>query len=213
MLACNKENLMNKINVKADSVLKILKQGNQNFINKEPYDVINPQALSTSKQSPMAVVLGCSDSRVPVEMVFNQGLGRLFVVRVAGNIVAPSQLGSIEFAVARFGVPLVVVLGHSNCGAIEATIDALNNDMPDDLSNIGSIVKRIKPVVAPLMQTDLKENKEQLMAAAVRANIDFAVHQLCHASDILKPLVKCGELMVVGAQYDLASGQVEFFDD
>ncbi len=204
---------MNKMNTEAMAVLKTLKAGNQKFVNKEPYGCVDPQSISTAEQAPIAVILGCSDSRVPAELVFNQGLGSLFVIRVAGNIVAPSQVGSIEFAVARFGVPLVVVLGHSNCGAIEATIETLSNEIQDHQSNIWSIVKRIKPVVQTLMHTNLKSDKEKLMATAIRANIDYTVHQLSHASDILEPLVEKGELTVIGAHYDLATGIVDFFEN
>lgn len=163
-------------------------------------------------QEPFAIILGCSDSRVPAEIVFDQGLGDLFVIRVAGNVVAPSQIGSIEFAVAQFGTPLVVVLGHTQCGAIAATIEQLRRPLFDQSRNLRSIVDRVRPAVEPLLATDLRDRPEQLQREAVRANIRMSVNQLRHGSEILETLVRTDKLFIVGAEYSLATGLVDFFD-
>jgi carbonic anhydrase len=163
-------------------------------------------------QRPFAVILGCSDSRVPVEFVFDQGLGDLFVIRVAGNIVAPSQVGSVEFAAERFGTPLVVVLGHSRCGAVEATLEALGPSSATPSRHLRSIVDRIRPAVEGLLETDLRHDRERLVRAAVRANVRAAANALRHGSDVLEERIARGELLVVGAEYALETGGVEFFD-
>lgn len=166
----------------------------------------------TAGQEPMAVILGCSDSRVPAELVFDQGLGDLFVIRVAGNIVAPSQIGSVEFAVSQFGTRLVVVLGHSQCGAIMATIDELSKGNDSPSKNISSIVDRVKPAVEGLMHTELKNKPEALMNEAVRANVRASANQLRHGSEIIEKLIENNGLLIVGAEYCLESGVVDFFD-
>ncbi len=163
-------------------------------------------------QEPFAVILGCSDSRVPAEIVFDQGLGDLFVIRVAGNIVAPSQIGSVEFAVERFGTRLVVVLGHSCCGAIQATLDELARPSQDQSRNLRSIVDRVRPSVEPLLSTALRDDREALVHKAVRANIRASANQLRHGSEILEQLVLKDGLLVVGAEYSLETGEVDFFD-
>src|SRR2546423_10315442 len=161
-------------------------------------------------QHPFAIVLGCSDSRVPAELVFGQGFGDLFVIRVAGNIVAPSQVGSVEFAAARFGTRLVVVLGHTECGAITATIEELRQPAPHHSAGLRAIVDRIRPAVEPLLATPL--GAEALAAHAVRANIRAAADHLRHGSAILDRLVERAGLLIVGAEYCLRTGVVEFFD-
>ena len=163
-------------------------------------------------QSPFAVILGCSDSRAPVELVFDQGLGDLFVIRVAGNIVAPSQIGSIEFAVAEFGVQLVVVLGHSNCGAIEATIDAVNDKEHTYSKNLDFIVNRVRPSVEPLLSGESLPDRAVLLKKATELNVSASVQQLRHGSDILENLVTEGQLKIVGAKYSLDTGVVDFFE-
>jgi carbonic anhydrase len=163
-------------------------------------------------QAPFAIVLGCSDSRVPAELVFDQGLGDLFVIRVAGNVVAPSQVGSVEFAAARFHVRLVVVLGHTQCGAVEATLEALRGDSTPESRNLQSIVDRIRPAVEGLMNTDVRNDPAELMRQATRANVRAAVNQLKHGSEILEALTARHGLLVVGAEYSLSTGRVEFFD-
>lgn len=163
-------------------------------------------------QEPFAIILGCSDSRVPAEIVFDQGLGDLFVIRVAGNIVASSQVGSVEFAAARFGTRLVVVLGHSQCGAILATLEELQLATGSQSRNLRSIVDRIRPSVEALLATDLKHNPENLMQHAVRANIRVSANHLRHGSEVLEEFIQRNQLLVVGAEYSLETGIVDFFD-
>jgi carbonic anhydrase len=170
-------------------------------------------------QEPFAIVLGCSDSRVPAEIVFDQGLGDLFVIRVAGNIVAPSQVGSVEFAAARFGTRLVVVLGHSECGAILATLEELRRPTENQSPNLRAIVDRVRPAVAPLLAASGARGPQSpageatLVREAVRANIRASVDGLRHGSAILEQLVQEDGLLIVGAEYGLASGRVTFFDE
>lgn len=192
-----------------------LREGNRRFIAGKQSDAVASPARRSelvSEQNPIAIILGCSDSRVPAEIIFDQGLGDLFVVRVAGNIVAPSQVGSIEFAAAQFGTKLVVVLGHSNCGAIGATLDEL--DRPSDLRspNLRSIVDRVRPSVETLLELGDRPERDVLMRRAVRANVRSSVDHLRHGSETLERLILQGELEVVGAEYDLETGVVEFFE-
>jgi carbonic anhydrase len=163
-------------------------------------------------QQPLAVILGCSDSRVPVEIVFDQGMGDLFVIRVAGNIVAPSQVGSVEFAAERFGTRLVVVLGHTRCGAIEATLEALQPPVDQPSRNVSSIIDRIRPSVEGLLATDLARDRDALMREAVRANVRVSANHLRHGSEVLERLIDEDDLVVVGAEYSLETGVVDFFD-
>ncbi|MHB1329288.1 MAG: carbonic anhydrase [Gemmatimonadales bacterium] len=167
--------------------------------------------LSVS-QEPFAIILGCSDSRVPAEFVFDQGLGDLFVIRVAGNIVATSQVGSVEFAAARFGTPLVVVLGHSRCGAILATLDELRRPTENQSRNLQAIVDRVRPSVEGFLETELRNDEPALVRAAVRANIRASVNHLRHGSPVLEQLVRDRNLLVVGAEYSLETGAVDFFE-
>jgi carbonic anhydrase len=162
-------------------------------------------------QEPFAVVLGCSDSRAPAEYIFDQGLGDLMVIRVAGNIVAPSQVGSVEFAAERFGARLVVVLGHSRCGAVAATLEELERPAENRSPNLRAIVDRIRPSVETLIHTDLHEDPGALMKAAIRANIRASADHLRHGSQILEEAQKNG-LLIVGAEYSLETGVVDFFD-
>ena len=165
-----------------------------------------------SGQAPFAIILGCSDSRVPAEIVFDQGLGDLFVIRVAGNIVAPSQVGSVEFAAERFGTRLVVVLGHSQCGAILATVEELGRPSTSQSPNLRSIVDAVRPSVEPLLQTELRGHPAELVKQSVRANIRASANHLRHGSRILEQLRESDGLIVVGAEYSLETGVVEFFD-
>ncbi len=171
------------------------------------------RAVLPQEQKPFAIVLGCSDSRVPAEIVFDQGLGDLFVIRVAGNIVAPSQVGSVEFAASRFGTRLVVVLGHSQCGAIGATLEELERPAENQSRNLRSIVDRVRPSVETLLKTELKHDLPALVRHAVRANVAASVDHLRHGSEILESLTRSDGLAVVGAEYSLETGLVEFFDD
>lgn len=199
--------------ITAKEALSRLMEGNERFVEgshgvESRVRQMHNEELAQG-QAPFAVILGCSDSRVPAEIVFDQGLGDLFVIRVAGNIVAPSQIGSIEYAVGQFGTPLVVVLGHSCCGAVSATLDVLKGATLAS-PHVMSIVKRIRPSVEPLF--DLRGDTDQLTKAAVRANVRASVNQLRHGSSQLEPLVESGELRIVGAEYSLETGHVEFFD-
>ena len=163
-------------------------------------------------QEPFAIILGCSDSRVPAEIVFDQGLGDLFVIRVAGNIVAPSQVGSVEFAAERYHTRLVVVMGHSQCGAIVATLEELSRPSRDQSKNLHSIVDRIRPSVEPLLATEIHHHHDALVSLAVRANIRASANHLRHGSEILEQLIQGKGLLVVGAEYSLETGIVDFFD-
>jgi len=170
------------------------------------------QAGMSNGQTPFAIVLACSDSRVPVELVFDQGFGDLFVIRVAGNVVAPSQIGSIEFAASQFDTKLVVVLGHSNCGAVIATLKELSLEKTHRSPNLRAIVDRVRPAIEPLLETHRDSDDQALMGAAVRANIQASVEKLSHGSLILEQLINNSELTIVGAEYSIETGKVEFFD-
>ena len=196
--------------------LERLREGNRRFVS----DVRSRESLASQKrrseleagQEPFAIILGCSDSRVPAEMVFDQGLGDLFVIRVAGNVVASSQVGSVEFAAARFGTRLVVVLGHSQCGAILATLEELQQPTDHQSPNLRSIVDRVRPSVEALLGTEFSRDPDALVREAVRANIRASANHLRHGSEIVEQLILKSGLIVVGAQYSLATGVVEFFD-
>jgi len=200
----------------AIDALETLKAGNARFVaNVRDLDIKASQANRSDPregQNPTAIVLGCSDSRVPAELVFDQGFGSLFVIRVAGNVVAPSQIGSVEFAVQQFKTPLVVVMGHSNCGAVTATINELERGDSARTPNLWSIVDRISPAVSTLMDTPLKDDKEALIAHAIRANVRLAADHLRHGSRLLEEEVAANKLLVVGAEYSLETGVVDFFD-
>ncbi|MGW8310132.1 MAG: carbonic anhydrase [Thiogranum sp.] len=202
--------------ITASEAIARLKEGNKRFVaGVRSIDSIVKQiqrADLVSGQTPFAIVLGCSDSRVPAEIVFDQGLGDLFVIRVAGNVVAPSQIGSVEFAVEQYGTKLVVVLGHTMCGAVKATIDELRSVSKEQSRNVQSIVSRIRPVVEPLYHTELGQQPDQLLSAAIRANILASVNQLRHGSETLEQLVQQGDLQIIGAEYSLETGEVRFLD-
>lgn len=202
--------------IPAPEALARLREGNRRFFAEVRSDddltSRNRRMALTDVQEPFAIILGCSDSRVPAELIFDQGLGDLFVIRVAGNIVAPSQVGSVEFAAERFHTRLVVVLGHSNCGAIEATIEELGRPSKDQSRNLRAIVDRIRPSVEPLMATELRHDLKALAHEAVRANIRASVNHLRHGSDVLEQVIDRDGLLIVGAEYSLATGVVDFFD-
>jgi carbonic anhydrase len=202
--------------ISAWEALERLKEGNRRFVSGGGTN--DRQASRTRRtelamgQEPFAIVLGCSDSRVPAEIVFDQGLGDLFVIRVAGNIVASSQVGSVEFAAERFGTPLVVVLGHSQCGAVLATLEQLTRPREDQSRNLRSIVDRVRPSVEPLLATELRHDRDEMVRQAVRANVRVSASHLRHGSDVLEQLIQRNRLHVVGAEYALETGVVEFFD-
>lgn len=202
--------------IAAHEALRRLRDGNQRFVThlRSLDSLLSPikRGALVAGQSPFAIILGCSDSRVPAEMVFDQGIGDLFVIRVAGNIVAPSQVGSVEFAAARFGTRLVVVLGHTQCGAILATLEDLQGQTTTDSRNLRSIVDRVRPSIEGLMTTELAHHRESLVREAVRANVRASAGHLRHGSQILERLIGEDGLRVVGAEYSLETGEVDFFD-
>lgn len=200
--------------VSAADALMQLREGNHRFASNTSNS--HSSAPSGKRefpavQEPFAIILGCSDSRVPAEIVFDQGLGDLFVIRVAGNIVAPSQVGSVEFAAAQFGTRLVVVLGHSSCGAVLATIDELQRPTKDQSKNLAAIVDRVRPSVEGLLATELRHDRPALIRESVRANIRASVNHLRHGSALLEQLTRDDGLLVVGAEYSLETGVVDFF--
>jgi carbonic anhydrase len=202
--------------IPAREALTRLREGNRRFVA----DNVKSTALTTSArraalvtgQTPFAIVLGCSDSRVPAELVFDQGFGDLFVIRVAGNVVAPSQIGSVEFAASRFGTRLVVVMGHSQCGAIEATLEEVLGNETSASRNLRDIVDRVRPAVRTLLAARRQYDRESLLAEAVRANVRASVDHLRHGSTILEGLVRQDGLLIAGAEYSLETGVVDFFD-
>jgi carbonic anhydrase len=202
--------------IPARQALARLRAGNARFVAEPPRRDEPPPpggpAGRAADQEPFAIVLGCSDSRVPVEIVFDQGFGDLFVIRVAGNVVAPSQVGSVEFAAARFHTRLVVVLGHSRCGAVQATVDELQQPAGRQSPHLRSIVDRIRPAVEPLLTTELRLDAAALVRHAVRANIRLSATHLRSGSAVLEELIQREGLLVVGAEYSLETGVVEFFD-
>ena len=202
--------------ISAREALDSLREGNRRFVaGVRSVDALTSQshrAEHVEGQAPFAVILGCSDSRVPVELVFDQGLGDLFVIRVAGNIVASSQVGSVEFAAERFGTRLVVVLGHTRCGAIQATLEELQRPSENQSRALRSIVGRIRPSVEVLLATELRHDPDALARQAVRANVRVAADLLRHGSALLERLIQRDGLLVVGAEYALETGVVDFFD-
>jgi len=202
--------------ISAQEGLQRLREGNQRYVEEtRSSDTltgrVRRRAVAES-QEPFAVILGCSDSRVPAEIILDQGLGDLFVIRVAGNIVAPSQIGSVEFAADRFNLRLVVVLGHSSCGAITATVEELRRGSKEQSRHMRSIVDRIRPSVQAFIGTSIANDHDTLVHHAVRANIRMSANHLRHGSDILEQLIENNGLVVVGAEYNLETGVVEFFD-
>ena len=202
--------------ITAPEALERLRAGNHRFASGMRTGEVLSSSTRRSElaagQEPFAIILGCSDSRVPAEIIFDQGLGDLFVIRVAGNIVASSQVGSVEFAAERFGTPLVVVLGHSRCGAIQATLDELRRPRENQSRNLRSIVDRIRPSVEPLLATGLRNDPDALWTHAVRANVLASANHLRHGSEVLEQLIEREGLLVVGAEYSLETGLVDFFD-
>jgi carbonic anhydrase len=202
--------------IPAREALARLREGNRRFVASiKSGDATYGQTRRVdlaSDQAPFAIILGCSDARVPAEIVFDQGLGDLFVIRVAGNIVAPSQVGSVEFAASRFGTRLVVVLGHSKCGAILATIEELQRPAENQSRNLRSIVDRVRPSVEGLLKSPIKNDLDALVDHAVRFNVSLSANHLRYGSEVLEQLMRTDGLLVIGAEYSLETGEVEFFD-
>ena len=203
--------------ISASEALARLKDGNSRFVAGDVTG--GPACMQTARdklvqsQAPFAIILGCSDSRVPAELVFDQGLGDLFVIRVAGNIVAPSQLGSIEFAAEQFGTRLVVVMGHTQCGAIHATLEQLKQPQDSHSPNLRAIVDLIRPSIEHLVNDSKSTDIDTLTDAAVKANIRASARKLRQGSDVLKKLIKDDGLLIVSAEYSLKTGVVQFLDD
>ena len=202
--------------IPAGDALRRLREGNARFAeNVRTGGEFVSQAKRAElpdRQEPFAIILGCSDARVPAEIIFDQGLGDLFVIRVAGNIVAPSQVGSVEFAAEAFGTRLVVVLGHSECGVILGTLQELRRPSENQSRNLRSIVDRVRPAIEELLHGDLARDNDALVSHCVRANIRASAAHLRHGSEILEQLIQDKGLMVVGAEYSLQTGVVDFFD-
>src|SRR5262245_10263767 len=201
----------------AVQALNRLREGNQRFVLNQAKgrSLSNPtrRAELVGGQEPFAIILGCSDSRVPAELVFDQGFGDLFVIRVAGNIVAPSQIGSVEFAAARFETRLVVVMGHSHCGAVVATLEELQGLSTSQSRNLRSIVDRVRPSVETVLASRRNDGDAPgLLHEAVRANVRHCANHLRHGSELLERLIQNDGLVVVGAEYSLETGVVDFFD-
>jgi len=201
--------------IPASEALARLKDGNRRFVehlHDPDLELGGSRRFDPRKdQRPFAIILGCSDSRVPAELVFGQGFGDLFVIRVAGNVVAPSQVGSVEFAATAFATRLVVVMGHTGCGAIAATLEELRRPAPSQSPGLRSIVDRIRPAVESLIKASPGMPPDELARRAVRSNITASADQLRHGSEILKRLGADG-LLIVGAEYSLETGVVDFFD-
>jgi carbonic anhydrase len=200
--------------IPAQEALERLREGNRRFVSgvRSIEAMVSHTKRGDYAQQPFAVILGCSDSRVPVEIVFDQGMGDLFVIRVAGNIVASSQVGSVEFAADRYETRLVVVMGHTRCAAIQATLEELQRPTPSRSPNLRSIVDRVRPSVEILLSTPLKDDPEALARQATRANVRMSTDHLRHGSDVLERLSEENGLVVVGAEYSLDTGEVDFFD-
>jgi len=203
--------------ITASEALERLRDGNRRFvagrIGAGIRDSLARRQEVAVSQSPFAVILGCADSRVPAEIVFDQGIGDLFIVRVAGNIATPSQVGSVEFAAASFGTRLVVVLGHSRCGAVAVAAKEIENPSEELSPGLCSIVDRVRPSVEAFLDSEDRGDQAALVAKAVRENVRISVEQLRSRSPILTPLIESDGLRVIGAEYSLDTGEVEFFDD
>ena len=193
-----------------DAGLQRLIAGNQRFLDgtAQTRGGFDAQKMA-APQKPFAIVVGCSDSRTPVEILFDQGFGDLFVIRIAGNIVAPSGVGSVEFAASQFGTRLVVVMGHTQCGAITASLSAIQSGQGPESRNLRSITDRIVPHIEPIAR---KGSGPETHRECVRANVRNSVDHLRHGSAILEELVMKQRLRIVGSEYDLETGRVTFFD-
>lgn len=203
------------MNVSAQYALERLQEGNRRYVGgvaeRDLADEHSRRMELLEDQAPIAIILGCSDSRVPAEMVFDQGLGDLFVIRVAGNVVGPSQVGSVEFAALQFGVRLVVVMGHSRCGAVIAALDALDRSAVPESPGLGDIIDRILPGLEAVRDKDRSDDEESRLGRAVRENIQQAARRLESDSDILRRLKQEDGLEIVGAEYAMETGLVDFF--
>lgn len=198
-------------------VIEDFKAGNQRFLagtslHSSQSSLMKLKEYARVGQSPKAVVLCCSDSRAPVELIFDQDLGDVFVIRVAGNIVAPSLVGSVEFAAITFGTPVVLVMGHTLCGAVTTTLRHIQTKEVLSSEGLNDIVSRIKPHIHTIAKIkDISD--EEKVSRAVEANVRASVGQLAHSSRIIEEMVTLGQLVILGAVMDLATGVVTFLDD
>lgn len=200
--------------MKADEALSRLIEGNLRYANASTEnELVSPvkhhEVMPT--QQPFAIILGCSDSRVPPETVFSQGMGDLFVIRVAGNIVEPSQIGSVEYACQKFNTPLVVILGHTLCGAVTASVESLIDDSSEISANLAAIVDRVIPAVYPIVVANKSDARDELLHKAMRANVEQSVRMLELRSRIVRGLIAEKKLKIVGAEYSIETGKVEFY--
>lgn len=200
----------------AEQILKELLDGNQRFLNGQSLQS-SASSLARLKnfakigQSPKAIVLCCSDSRAPVEMIFDQDIGDLFVIRVAGNVVAPSLIGSVEFAASTFACKLVLVMGHTQCGAVIATLDHIQNMDSPSSENLHDILARIKPHVFSIARMKNLSSQEKVVKA-LEANVIASVSQLSTSSRLLEKMISEKRILVAGAVLDLNSGQVSMLE-
>ena len=194
-----------------DQALALLREGNQRFLRGEPtnHAQSRPEHLAglSQAQRPFCVLVGCSDSRVSPELLFGRSLGELFIVRNAGNVVDLAAMGSIEYGVAVLGAPLVLVLGHERCGAVQAAIDVVENDAYFP----GSIGQMIEPIIPAVLRAR-REGGHDLLDRSVRANVRRVVERLRTTEQMLMEPLREGSLRIVGARYDLDDGSVEFLD-
>jgi carbonic anhydrase len=207
--------LRSKDSMSPADALALLKAGNKRFVDGNSQLATSGWRAGLGHgQQPFAVVLGCADSRTPAELVFDQGLGQLFVVRIAGNVVAPSGIGSVEFAAAQFGTRLVLVMGHTHCGAISATCEIIRSGDTPDSRNLRSITERIRPHVEDLvrLEREAQIDPQLILRHATAANARSGADQLRHGSALIESLVEEGWLHVVPSVYDLDTGAVEFFE-
>ena len=191
--------------------LERLIAGNRRFCERSGHSLAQPfsRQLATEPPRPYATVLGCFDARVPIELLFDVGFGELFVVRIAGNIVTPAVIGSVEFAALQFGSPLVLVLGHTRCAAVGAAIEAIQTGNGPESQNIRSITERITPHLERLVRAG---DNRALMRIAVRANVRASADALRQQSELLQHLSTAGRVAVVGAEYELESGEVHLVE-
>jgi len=196
--------------------LERLREGNRRYVTgvgqNRPIGSMRRAELVTG-QEPHAIILGCADSRVPPELLFDHGLGELFVVRVAGNVATKTQIGSIELAVERFSTRLIVVLGHTGCGMVLETLRSALERGDEELSpSLSTLVAEIQPVITALLSESNEHDPDTLLRRAVRANVRNSVRRLRTQSEILERLTQTDDLCVVGAEYSLETGEVYFFD-
>lgn len=201
--------------IPAPDALRRLQEGNERFASGTPNENgrvdERVRAALVEGQRPFAIVLGCSDSRVPAEIVFDQGVGDLFVVRIAGNVAASSQVASVELAAEWFGSRLVVVLGHSRCGAVTAAIEDMTRPSGTLSPDLRSLVDLVRPSVEPLLGTEIGRDPEALLKTAVRDNVRNTVARL-RRSEPLRRLIETEGLAIVGGEYALETGRVDFFE-